>query len=386
MRVHARYSRRQILKVGGAVAVAAMLDVADILGPRAAVAGTRHRWTISEHLPSDGVFETPALHPDSTFNAVSVSWRADDPSVPVRAFVRVTAGGDAWSDWIELHRDSHGDNSDGRAYCSPLLATGADVQVRIEAAPDAGIHDLVVSVIDTAGGEEGQARARAVDPLIDGFIIPRSGWGADEALRHVDQDITKPIIWNPSYQPVEKIIIHHTATANDPADAKAALRAIYYFHAVERGWGDIGYNFVVDWQGNVYEGRFGGPNVIAGHALQYNYGSMGIALLGNFDVAEPPEAALDALVRLITVRAPHIDVTAAADFVDLVNVPNLCGHGDVLPTSCPGALAAEQLPALRGRIAGTEPVYLAPPILKEALRVVAREIGPATVYTGNVLE
>lgn len=386
MRVQPRYTRRRLLKVGGLAAVALMLDVFDIIGPRGAIAATRHRWTVPDRLPA-GAFQTPTLRVDGTFNAVDVSWVAGDRAAAVAVAVRLSLDGASWSDWLALPIDTHiRDLDDPRTYCVPLLGNGIALQVRVDTPPGADVRDLAIGVIDTTARPDSRPRALADDDLIDGFIIPRAGWGADEALRHEDQDPTKPIAWPPTYQPVEKIIIHHTATANDPDDPTAAVRAIYYFHAVTRGWGDIGYNFLVDWQGRVYEGRFGGPNVVGGHALQYNYGSLGVALLGNFETAVPPEESLDALVRLIETRAPHVDVTTAADFIDLVAVPNLCGHGDVLPTSCPGEHAHELIPELRGRIAGTDPIYLAPPVLKEAIEVLSCDIGPTTVYTGNLLE
>ena len=186
--------------------------------------------------------------------------------------------------------------------------------------------------------------------------------------------------------PVEKVIVHHTATANKVKHPAAAIRSIYYYHAITRGWGDIGYNFLVDWQGNVYEGRFGGANVVGGHALQYNYGSMGIALLGDFSNVEPPDVMLDALMQAIEDRAPQVDVTTSADFVDLLQVPNLCGHGDVMATTCPGRRRARALPLIRGLIAGTDPIYLDPPIIPEGIQLVDVQIGPSTVYQGNLLE
>jgi hypothetical protein len=224
-----------------------------------------------------------------------------------------------------------------------------------------------------------------VEP-IDGFIVPRAGWGADETLRFEDHDPTKRQLWPPRYQPIEKIILHHTATDNEPPDVVAAIRSIYYFHAVTRGWGDIGYNFVVDHAGKVYEGRYGGPNVIGGHALRYNPGSMGVSLLGNFDLADPPKAMIDAFVRLVKTRAPHVDVTTASDFVDLLGLANLCGHGDVLPTACPGEHCLPLLPAIRGQIAGTGPVELPPPVRIEWLEVIDCTIGPSTLYPETLLE
>ncbi|HEX5164969.1 MAG TPA: N-acetylmuramoyl-L-alanine amidase, partial [Thermomicrobiales bacterium] len=115
-------------------------------------------------------------------------------------------------------------------------------------------------------------------------------------------------------------------------------------------------------------------------------GSIGVSLLGNFDVTSPPQVMLDAFARLVHTRAPQIDVTAASDFIDLIGLANLCGHGDVLPTSCPGEYTRPLLPEIRGQIAGTGPVELPPPIRREWLDLLDCQIGPATVYQGNLLE
>ena len=89
--------------------------------------------------------------------------------------------------------------------------------------------------------------------------------------------------WDPEYVPVKKIIVHHTVTSNSDPDPAATVRSIYYYHAVSLGWGDIGYNFLIDRQGRIYEGRYGGNAVVGGHALTWNYGSVGIAALGNYE-------------------------------------------------------------------------------------------------------
>src|SRR5919197_457383 len=77
-------------------------------------------------------------------------------------------------------------------------------------------------------------------------VISRAEWGADESL----------MTWAPEFQVTQKLIIHHTATQNDDPDPTATIRSIYRYHAVMQGWGDIGYNFLVDEAGNVYEGRY----------------------------------------------------------------------------------------------------------------------------------
>ena len=383
-----RYSRRELFKVSGAAAVAvALYRVTDWVTPSAARAATRSEWIFSDGLPGSGVFETPILWPAAPFNAIDLTWlSASARGAGMTFWARASGDGASWTEWYELRADLHELVAGAaRGFATPLLAEGRALQARVEIAPGAALRELTVGALDSSPDPSAKSLEAAVAP-IDGFIIPRAGWGADEALRHVNQKLTKPIVWPPEYQSVEKVIVHHTATSNTVSDAAAAIRSIYYYHAITRGWGDIGYNFLVDWQGNVYEGRFGGAKVVGGHALQYNYGSLGIALLGDFTSVNPPDVMLGALIRAIEDRAPQVDVTTSADFVDLRQVPNLCGHGDVMATSCPGDDAHALLPLVRGLIAGTDPIYLDPPIIPEGIQLVDFQVGPTTVYQGNLLE
>jgi hypothetical protein len=382
-----RYSRRTLLKLSGAVVATMLLDVTRWPVTAAAQEAVRSEWTFESGLPASGEFTTPVLRPDSAFDAVDLNWLSSSPESPgLRFELRTQYKNGDWSEWTVLERDGHSlDEHAARGYVAPLMRDGVAVQVRVFIENGADIRDFRVGTLDTSSAADPVAQSAVPSP-IDGFIIPRAGWGADEKLRHINQDPSKPIHWTPQYRPIEKIIIHHTVTENNPVDVAASLRSIYYYHAVTRGWGDIGYNFVVDWNGNVYEGRFGGPNVVGGHALQYNPGSIGIALLGNFSSVSPPQVMIDAVVRLIKTRASHVDVTTASDFVDLIALANLCGHGDVLATSCPGDSGRPVLPILRGRVAGTGPIEIASPVKKEWLELVSCEIGPATVYQENLLE
>src|SRR5207249_10354169 len=97
----------------------------------------------------------------------------------------------------------------------------------------------------TPGGEPGAG------PVAMPAIVRRAGWGADERL----------MTWQPEYvHSVEAVAFHHTATGNDyaPGDVPRLMRAIYYYQAVSRGWGDIGYSVLVDRFGRLWEGRYGG--------------------------------------------------------------------------------------------------------------------------------
>jgi len=160
-------------------------------------------------------------------------------------------------------------------------------------------------------------------------IISREEWNADESI----------MTWNDmEYAKVQQVIIHHTAGgSNAPADPAAVVRGIYYFHAVEKDWGDIGYNYLIDQHGNVYEGRKGGLGVVGAHVSGNNYGSVGIALIGNYNESAPSGNMLSGLIDLLEYIADQtgIDLTANHNFEDK-NIPVVAGHRDVNSTECPG--------------------------------------------------
>jgi N-acetylmuramoyl-L-alanine amidase len=174
-------------------------------------------------------------------------------------------------------------------------------------------------------------------------IVPRLSWGANESIRRGP----------PSYSSdVRFAIVHHTAGRNDytRAEAAAIVKGIQLFHVQGNGWNDIGYNFLVDRFGTIYEGRFGGVarNVIGAHALGFNTGSVGIALLGTYGETAPPHAAQDAIARLIAWRLDlaHVDPTSFLTYISggseryrsgipvLLNA--VSGHRDTGFTECPG--------------------------------------------------
>ena len=185
-------------------------------------------------------------------------------------------------------------------------------------------------------------------------IVPRASWGADESIRRAP----------PTYAPaVRFVLVHHTAGTNDYTRAQAAaiVRGIELFHVKGNGWNDIGYNFLVDRFGTVYEGRFGGidRNVVGAHALGFNTGSVGIALLGTYTNTKPSAAAQDAIARLIAWRLDlaHVDPTSVLTVTSggserwpkgaPVVLRAVSGHRDTGSTECPG----DQLYARLGAIA-----------------------------------
>src|SRR5690606_28096930 len=157
--------------------------------------------------------------------------------------------------------------------------------------------------------------------------------------------------WTPPYTTVTYLIVHHTATPNDDPDWKARVRSIWNFHAITRDGKDIAYNYLIDPDGVIYEGRAGGDNVIGRHATGANKNSMGVALIGNFDQdLLPTEEALDSLIKLLAWKAEQagIDPTGSSHHSEVGRVlPNVCGHRDVGATACPGRKLYALLPRLR---------------------------------------
>jgi hypothetical protein len=201
-------------------------------------------------------------------------------------------------------------------------------------------------------------------------IISRSQWGADEMIRFDDAGDE---FWPREYFPLQKLVVHHTAGRNNDPDPAATVRAIYYYHAVARRWADIGYNYLIDEAGRIYEGRYArdfwngatpsadnpaGLTVAGGHAKYHNAGSMGIALLGTFTSQSPTPAARAALVRLLAWAAAKyaIDPHGASTYVNPLTgvtrtTPNITGHRDYQATGCPGGVLYAQLPAIRNEVA-----------------------------------
>lgn len=164
------------------------------------------------------------------------------------------------------------------------------------------------------------------------------------------------LLWPLDYaQKIRKIVVHHTASTGDLSDQESVMRAIYYYHTVTKGWGDIGYNYIIGPDGTIYEGRAGGEKVVAGHAAGYNTGSIGIAVIGNYQNNEVPFAVLKSLLAILDAKTElhDIDPDGTGSFRGAV-IANIVGHRDVRSTVCPGANLYEKLPALRTILAQTQ--------------------------------
>ncbi|HUP68332.1 MAG TPA: N-acetylmuramoyl-L-alanine amidase [Acidimicrobiales bacterium] len=309
---------------------------------------------------------------------VGLRWAGDDDAV---VQLRWAVGG-TWRPWqdVSVSHDLE-DHERGLVYSGLMRVDGAS---RIEARVVAGrARSLQVVAIDTEKGPRRLIRAPApaasastINPsgTAQPPVVSRSEWGADESLRAPRQ----------SHAPVTKLVVHHTATTNDDPDPAATIRAIYSFHTRTRGWDDIGYNFLVDAQGRVYEGRYArtydfgemptgedreGNAVIGAHAEGVNTGSVGIALLGDFIATSPTTAAVSGLRSMLAweTNRHYIDPTGSSPYTrtdgSVITFPNISGHRDTRSTDCPGDSLYSRLPELRRSIPdpGPRPPFSVPP-------------------------
>ncbi|MDR6980346.1 hypothetical protein J2X68_007086 [Streptomyces sp. 3330] len=174
-------------------------------------------------------------------------------------------------------------------------------------------------------------------------IVTRRGWGADEKLRESGFRYTTK---------VKAAFVHHTASGNSYkcSQAPSVIRGIYRYHVKSMGWRDIGYNFLVDKCGKIYEGRAGGvaKPVLGAHTLGFNTNSMGIAVLGTFTSAKPTTATVDAVARLTAWKLglfganPQGKTYLKSGGGNLygkgknVRLNVISGHRDGFATECPG--------------------------------------------------
>jgi hypothetical protein len=294
---------------------------------------------------SGGAYTSEVITAPLTFVALGAWWHAPAPSgASVSWEVRTRAEGASWGPWTALTIEE----DDGRARTTvgaePIFGAASALQYRVTLqVSTAGISPVVENVswacIDTREGPTAQELPAA--GLSEGpDVISRAAWGADESL------MTRP----PEYRTVRAFIVHHTVTDDGDVDPAAIVRAIYRYHAIYREKGDIGYNYLIDHLGHIYEGRYGGPRVVGSHAGIFDYGSVGIALIGDHQTTPVPEAAVASLARLLAWRCAdyRIDPGSQGYFVTRV-LPAIMGHRDCCATACPGDAAYSLLSSLRSR-------------------------------------
>ncbi len=330
-----------------------LLALLGLAVPAHAVAGLA---SLEVHeLPLAGERTLSAAATQTPFQLVGIHWRG-----PGTIDVRTRDGERGWSPWRAVVADDGDAPDPGTAEAGATRAwrLGSPVWVGHADRVEVRIHGRVTRAEAlTVSSPVSKVPVRATASASMPRVVSRGGWQADETIRR----------YEPLYaDDLRMAFIHHTAGTNDytRAQAPAIVRAIEIYHVQGNGWNDIGYNALVDRFGTVYEGRFGGldRNVVGAHAKGFNTGSFGIAVMGDFRTAAPPEAAVDALVRTLAWRLDlgHVDplstLTAISSGNERFNegIPVLLraisGHRDTGLTECPGQRLYGMIPDIARRV------------------------------------
>ncbi|HLV05946.1 MAG TPA: N-acetylmuramoyl-L-alanine amidase [Actinomycetaceae bacterium] len=339
----------------------------------------------------DAAVLTPGLDVPE-FYVAAVTWEGGDtPDEDIALRVRTD---DGWTAWTDLEPDTVVEGSVGGT--EPYVVGGATgVQVRLAGGDGELPRGLELHLIPPDPGEEhtvatspeavaeiaaqsgtrsvtaaapptprdapaaGQVEAESGVSASAPRVVSRAGWGADEST----------MTWTIRNDPLRAAVVHHTAGTNSYTAAQSAsiVRGIYHYHAITREWGDIGYNFLVDKYGQVFEGRAGsvaapaGQMPEAGHARGFNRGTLGISVLGDYTTLYAPDSILQTMARVIAWKfdAAGIDMSTPSGFISPgtahrpkgQNLPRVFAHRDVGNTTCPGNNIYARIPQLHERVA-----------------------------------
>lgn len=327
---------------------------------------------------AEGLYLSEIIPAPIPFNALVAAWSQAEAGPGLHIEIR-TGKNDEWQEWIPLHSDHDltqpdDDQQIGQMIFVPATSVTHD-QLQLRAySHDRQLPSLELTFIDaTHGPTADELLTRAAqgefdtlntpDVVPDNYpkpaVIPRSVWCTDfgcfcppGGCGHTCLD-NDPL----SYRPVTHLIVHHTVSNNNSADWAAVMRAIWNFHTFGRCWGDIGYNYLIDMNGLIYEGHRGGDNVVGTHTADANPYSMAVSLIGTFTATamQPPAPMQNSLVELLAWKASqsNIDIYSASYHQGLrAGRMHLMGHRDAYGTTeCPGELAHQLLPTIKNRVA-----------------------------------
>ncbi len=307
------------------------------------------------------------------FALVGVTWQAGTmpPSSSVEVRLRDREGWSGWQPltWEPEEGPAPAEDATMREGTGPLWVGEADgVAARVLSPTGAQPADLQVVTVDPGDDPATDATARTADRAVASGhpqsgsaigrapkfphkprVITRRQWGADPSLTDSCD--------SPRYgRSANMVFVHHTVNANrySPREAPAIVRSIYAYHTQGQHWCDIGYNALIDRFGNIYEGRRGGINkpVRGAHAGDYNTGTVGVSMIGNFQQRRPTARMKNALVRFIGWRlGTSYKPVRGSVRVNGSSFRRISGHRDAMSTACPGRYMYERLPSIRARTA-----------------------------------
>ncbi len=207
---------------------------------------------------------------------------------------------------------------------------------------------IKVVLIDGSGGNGKSATVKKKSnrqPCNRPEIIPQSEWRCG----------LNPPNYNRAFTEVKNIIVHHSAGSNTSTNYLQVVRSIYILHTQSNGWSDVGYNYLIDQEGTIYAGRDPGEggaqdDVRGAHFCGSNSNSMGICLLGNYELVQATDttySSLNALLSWKINKEEQLTATGVTNHPLNSNLDHISGHRDGCATACPGQNVYDRLPVIR---------------------------------------
>ena len=314
-----------------------------------------------------GPYKSQVLKAPKRFDLVGMHWSGRlSPTISLRA---KKADG-RWTKWTRVPAepddapDAGSRERSPRGFSAPVWTGDADyVQYKLSRR----VAGLRLHFVSIPAPERRALASRTTQtqtaPGSPPPIQPRSAWGAENCVPR------EPAIFGD----VQVAFVHHTVSANDytAAEVPSIILSICRYHRNSNGWNDIGYNFLVDKFGTLWEGRAGGIDqaVVGAQAQGYNSHSTGIASIGTHTDVPASSAELNSIASLIRWKLPlhgaptqgTVTLTSGGGADNRyksgtpVTLERISGHRDGDSTSCPGDALYAQLPNLRALVGDVQP-------------------------------
>lgn len=291
---------------------------------------------------------------EAPFYTLALRWQSEGYAKENGALFRVrfSADGQTWSHWQTLHPEPHSTPRTSEGISELLFVETATPHFEVQGLPGLSlpegslveVHLFNPGHTDASASSEQNAGQRSGCPCPQPQFQGRADWCPTGNC---------PFGPNPVMIDVTHLIVHHSAGANSANDWAAVVRSIWNFHVNTNGWDDIGYNWLIDPNGVLYEGR--GDGIRGAHFCAQNGATMGVCVMGNFTSILPQAEAVNTLVTLLAWKCCDLELDPQ-DFAfhgpSGLNLFHISGHKDGCNTACPGDSFYPTLPDVRDAVEG----------------------------------
>jgi hypothetical protein len=277
--------------------------------------------------------------------AVSLKWTTRKKIDPPTFTLNYSINEDNWSDDLVFSNETHIETDGTWGTLLPIYISKDAKEIKITPSQFTSEIELVVNIFTTVDSKNIETNSNKKLSNLTNCFCDTLVYKSREMWNAPDNSPTY------RYADVTHLIVHHAAGTNTSNNWASVVLSIWDFHVNTNGFADIAYNWLIDPDGVLYEGRGGGNNVVGAHFCGKNTNTMGVCMLGNLSTAEPTEAALKTLRKILFFKScdSKINPVAVGNHAGTV-INNISGHKDGCATECPGNFMYPKLNELRSLV------------------------------------